>query len=169
MRLAVSGGQLLFTYVCYIPSRLPVFAVGPEYQYLFLICVKRIVWRTHTIFKQIHVCLKLEWSLYDRYWLSRELLRFEVFFSCPFSILLWVTYTNMLVATQWPLKYAPNLTSLVCAYKGASIYFQWITGYSICHCGKCFRSTTRYTLCTFCHSFYAWSSTLKEPKKYHES
>ena len=36
-------------YVCFIPSRLPVFAVEPQYllQYIFIF-VKSIIWRTHT-------------------------------------------------------------------------------------------------------------------------
>ena len=36
------------TYVCFIPSRLPVFAVEPQYllQYFFIF-VKRIIWITH--------------------------------------------------------------------------------------------------------------------------
>ena len=36
--LAVSGGKHLFgiTYVCFIPSRLPVFAVGPQHQHRYL-------------------------------------------------------------------------------------------------------------------------------------
>ena len=37
------------TYVCFIPSRLPVFAVEPQYLLQdFFIFVKSIVWRTHT-------------------------------------------------------------------------------------------------------------------------
>ena len=37
------------TYVCFIPSRLPVFAVEPQYLLQdFFIVVKSIIWRTHT-------------------------------------------------------------------------------------------------------------------------
>ena len=42
---------------------------------------------------------------------SWEILPFEVFFICLCDVLLWVTYANMLVTTQWPLKYAAHLTS----------------------------------------------------------
>ena len=37
------------TYVCFIHSRLPVFAVEPQYQHRdFLIFVESIIWKTHT-------------------------------------------------------------------------------------------------------------------------
>ena len=36
------------TYVCFIPGRLPAFAVGLQYQHWFFISVKSIIWRTHT-------------------------------------------------------------------------------------------------------------------------
>ena len=37
------------TYVCFIPSRRPVFAVEPQYLFQeFFIFVKSIIWRTHT-------------------------------------------------------------------------------------------------------------------------
>ena len=37
------------TYVCFVPSRLPVFAVEPQYLLQdFFIFVKSIIWRTHT-------------------------------------------------------------------------------------------------------------------------
>ena len=53
MRLAVSVGTTSvcfeITYVCFIPSKLLVFAVEPQYQHqdLFFIFVKSIIWRTH--------------------------------------------------------------------------------------------------------------------------
>ena len=48
------------TYVCFIPSRLLVFAVQPQYQHQhFKIFVKSIIWRTHKIFKKFHVGLIL--------------------------------------------------------------------------------------------------------------
>ena len=90
MWLAVSGGQPLVYF------GLPMFAVS----------------LIHQIFKKIHVGLKLEWGSHDKYWLNCERLPFEVYFSCPFDVLLGVTYANMLVATQWPLKRAPHLTFL---------------------------------------------------------
>ena len=37
------------TYVCFIPSRLPVFVVEPQYRHqYFFIFVKSIIWRTYT-------------------------------------------------------------------------------------------------------------------------
>ena len=52
------------TYVCFIPSRLPVFAVEPQYllQY-FYFCQKYHLNYTYKIFKKFHVGLKFEWGL----------------------------------------------------------------------------------------------------------
>ena len=98
------------TYVCFIPSRLPVFAVEPQYllQYFFTF-VKSIIWITHTKIQKFHVGLKFEYQ----YWLSCERLPFEVFFSCLCEGLPGIAYANMLLTTQWPLKRAAHLTSLV--------------------------------------------------------
>ena len=102
------------TYVCFIPSRLPVFAVEPRYllQY-FLFCQKYHLNYTFKIFNKFHVGLKFEWGLPDQYWLSCERLPLEVFFSCLCEGLPGIAYANMLVTTQWPLKRAAHLTSLV--------------------------------------------------------
>ena len=52
------------TYVCFIPSRLPVFAVEPQYLLKdFFIFVQSIIWRTHTKSLKNHVGLKFEWGL----------------------------------------------------------------------------------------------------------
>ena len=55
VRLAVSGGQPIYfgiTYVSFIPSRLPIFAVEPQYQHrYFFIFVKYIIWRTQNLQK----------------------------------------------------------------------------------------------------------------------
>ena len=81
------------TYVSFIPSRLPVFAVEPQYLLQdFFIFVKSIIWRTHT---------------------SCERLPFEVFFICLCDGRLGIAYANTLVITQWPLERAAHLTSLV--------------------------------------------------------
>ena len=71
------------TYVCFIPSRLPVFAVEPQFWHQdFLFCQKHHLKDTYKIFKKFHVGLKFKWSLYYQYWGSCECLPFEVFFSC---------------------------------------------------------------------------------------
>ena len=107
------------TYVCFIPSWLPVLAVEPQYRhqdFLFLSKVQFGHKDTYKIFKIFHVGLKFKWDLWDQYWVSCERLPFEVFFSCLCDGdigLLGVTYANMLVTTQWPLKRAAHLTSLV--------------------------------------------------------
>ena len=103
------------TYVCFIPSRLPVFAVEPQYlfQDFFYFCQKYHLKDTYKIFKKFHVGLKFEWGLYHQYWLSCERLAFGVFLSCLFDGLFGIAYANMLATTQWPLERAANLTSLV--------------------------------------------------------
>ena len=104
------------TYVCFIPSRLPVFAVEPQYLLQYFFCQKYQLNYTHKIFKKIHVGLKFEWGLQDQYWLSCERLPFEVFFSCLCEGLPGFAYANMLVTTQWPLKRAatsPHLSGFV--------------------------------------------------------
>ena len=78
------------TYVCFIHGRLSVFVVVPKFQhrlFLFLSKVEQILSKLKTSF--IWCCLLL-----------------------PFDGLLGVTYATMLVATQWPMKHALNLTSL---------------------------------------------------------
>ena len=78
---------------------------------IFSFCQKYHLKNIYRIFKIIQDGLKFEWFLRKKYRLSRELLPFEVFFSCLCDVLLGVTYANMLVATYWPLKRAPHLTS----------------------------------------------------------
>ena len=52
------------TYVCFIPMRLPVFAVEPQYLLQdFYLCQKYHLKDTYKIFKKIHVGLKFEWGL----------------------------------------------------------------------------------------------------------
>ena len=120
MWLDVNGGQHLFI------IGLSLFTL-PLVDFLYLlwspstnidifIFVEIIIWRTHKKSFKNHVGLKYEWSLLDQYWLSCQFLPFEVFFSCLCDFLLRVTYINMLVTTQWPLKRAAHLTSLVWVY-----------------------------------------------------
>ena len=60
--------------------------------------------KTNKIFKEFHVCLNLQWGLWDRYWL-----RWKFFASFHFHVFTAVAYANMLLATQWPMKRAPHL------------------------------------------------------------
>ena len=73
------------TYICFIPSKLPVFAVEPQYR---LFCQKYHLKDTYKIFKKIYISLKFEWGLKDQYWLSCERLPFE-FFWLPVWWPLW--------------------------------------------------------------------------------
>ena len=92
-------------------------------------CQKYHLKETYKIFKNIHVGLKFEWGLYDQYWLICEHLPFEVFFSCLCDGLLGVTYANMLVTTQWPLKRAAHLSSLCLGLCGMAA---WMLNEAIC-------------------------------------
>ena len=96
VQFAVSGGQPLFTLglPISIPRILPVFAVGPLYQYrLFLICFKDIIWRTQTKSSKMP-CKFKTWMSYVRQILSWKRLWFEVFLGCPLDVLLGVTYAT---------------------------------------------------------------------------
>ena len=102
------------TYVCFIPSRLPVFAVEPRYRLQYFLLSKES-FEGHTQNLQKKSCQFKIWiGVCGQYWLwSCERLPFEVFFSCLCDGILGVTYADMLVTTQWPLKRAGQLTSIV--------------------------------------------------------
>ena len=52
------------TRVCYIPSRLPVFAVEPQYRHQdFLILSKLLLKDTYKMFKKFYVGIKFKWGL----------------------------------------------------------------------------------------------------------
>ena len=55
------------TYVCFIPSRLPVFAVEPQYLLQYFLFLSKVSFELHIlwykIFKKFHVGLKFEWGL----------------------------------------------------------------------------------------------------------
>ena len=101
------------TYVCFISIRIPVLTLGPQYQHCIFLFLSKVPFEGYTqSLKNIHVgCRFKTWMGFVGQISNWELLPFEVFFSCPFDALLGVTYANMLVVTQWPLKRAPFLTS----------------------------------------------------------
>ena len=98
-------GQLLFAFglnLCLLSShRLPVPERGFQYkQQFFHWFLKYHLEGTTEIYKEIHVGLKLEWSLYDKYWWSWKCLLFGVFFSHPLKLCAeWLMQTQ-----QWPLS-----------------------------------------------------------------
>ena len=57
------GHHLCLLWDCFIPSRLPVFDVEPQYllQYFLFFCQKYHLNYTYKIFKKFHVGLKFEW------------------------------------------------------------------------------------------------------------
>ena len=85
-------------YVCFIPSRLPVFAVKPQYLLQDFLFLSKVSFEGHI---QNLQC-----------WLSCERFPFKVFFSCLCDGHLGIAYANMLATTQWPLERAVHLTSL---------------------------------------------------------
>ena len=91
------------TYVSFISSRLPVFAVEPQYLLqFFYFCQKYHLNYTYKIFKKFNVGLKFS-SIWG-------------FLSCLCEGLPGIAYANMLVTTQWPLKRAatsPHLSGFV--------------------------------------------------------
>ena len=98
---------LAIIYVCFIPRIIPVFVLGPQYQHRsFFLLMSKYHLEDKQYHQKFHVGLKLDWSFYDNYWLSWKLLSFWIVCSYPFDVLLRVTYRNILVATQWPLKRA---------------------------------------------------------------
>ena len=115
MRLAVSGAQ-------------PQFTLGLLMFALSLVDFLSLLLNPSTDIKIFYFCQKyhlkdalkssknfmLVWNsnvgpILSKLWR----LPFEVFFSCLCDALLGVTYANMLVTTQWPLRRATHLTSLV--------------------------------------------------------
>ena len=118
MRLAVSWTQPLFTlgllmFALSLVEFLSLLLSASTDIKIFYFCQKCSLKNTYKIFKKFHVGLNFEWGLKDQYWLSWERLPLEVFFSCMCDGLLGDTYANMPVTSQWPLKRAAHLTSLV--------------------------------------------------------
>ena len=119
MQLAVSGAQPLSTLglLMFALSLVGFLSIllspGTDIKFFLIFCQKYHLKDRYTIFKQFHVGLKFEWGLKDQYLISCERLPFEVFFGCLCDGLLGVTNANMLVTTQWSLKRAAHLTSLV--------------------------------------------------------
>ena len=134
LRLAVSGGQTLFTLelLMFTLSSTDFLSLlwSPSTNIdIFDFCQKYHLKDTHNIFKKS--CWFKIWMGFVGQILSWELLPFEVFFSCLCDVLLGVTYANMLVTTQWPLKRAPHLTSLVwvcVVWTSLEIAALWIAG-----------------------------------------
>ena len=75
------------TYVCVIPSKLPVFVVEPQYRLQDFSFLSKVSFEGHI----------------------QNLLSFK---NCDVGWEFGVTYATMLVTTQWPLKRADHLTSL---------------------------------------------------------
>ena len=94
------------TYVCFIPSRRPVFAVEPQYLLQYFLFLSKVSF-------ELHIQNLQKISCWFKIWMG---------FVGPILIKLWtsfiwglqgIAYANMLVTTQWPLKRAGHLTSLV--------------------------------------------------------
>ena len=112
MWLAVSGRQPLFT------LGLPMFALSLEHclcrgapvPTLFFHLCKNIIWRTQTkIFKIFHACIRLGF-------VGHKMIRLPLW--CP----LW---SNILVASQWPLKRAPHMQVSVW-YEGLEAHWSYL-------------------------------------------
>ena len=98
------------THVCFIPSTRPVTAVEPQYQHHFF--VQTIISRAHTKSSKNSCRFKTLMGFVAQILIKLGTSSIWGFLWLPFDVLLGVTYANMLVATQWPLKRAPHHTSL---------------------------------------------------------
>ena len=103
------------TYVCFIPSRLPVFVVEPQYLLQYFLFFSKVSFELHIQNPQKNSCwLKIWMGFVGPILIKLWILPFEVFFSCLCEGLPGIAYANMLVTTQWPLKRAspPHITCL---------------------------------------------------------
>ena len=114
--LAVSGGQHLFT------LGLPMLALSLKYFLSFLWgpstnidfwCVKNIIWKTQPKSSKNSCRFKIWMGFVRQILIKMETFSIRGFLQLPLDILLGVTWANMLVATQWPLKRAPPLRGYV--------------------------------------------------------
>ena len=106
MRLAVRGGQ-------------PRFTLGLFMFALSLVYFQSLRWSPSTSIEVFLFLLKVSFeghiqnvpknSCWFKIWMGFV---GPIFISCLCDVLLGVTYANMLVTTQWPLKRAAHLTSL---------------------------------------------------------
>ena len=136
MRLAVSGAQPLFTlgllmFALSLVDFLSLLLSPSTYFNIFLF-LSKVSFELHIQnLQKFHVGLQFEYQ----YWLSCERLPFEVFFSCLCGGLPGIAYANMLLTTQWPLKRAAHLTSLVWV---CVLWLPWKLNGAICamhtHC-----------------------------------
>ena len=101
------------TYVCFIPGRLYVFAVELQYLLQYFLFLSKVSFELHIQNLQKISCWFTVWMEFVGPILSCERLPLQVFFSCLCEGLPGIAYANMLVTTQWPLKRAAHLTSLV--------------------------------------------------------
>ena len=105
------------TYVCFIPSRLPVFAVEPQYLLQYFLFLSKVSFELHIQNLQKMSCWFKIWMgfvgpILIKLWTSS----IWGFFSCLCEGLQGIAYANMLVTTQWPLKRAatsPHLSGFV--------------------------------------------------------
>ena len=105
------------TYVCFIPSRLPVFAVEPQYLLQYFLFLSKVSFELHIQnLQKISCWFKIWMGFVGPILINCEHLPFEVFFSCLCEGLPGIAYANMLVTTQWPPKRAatsPHLSGCV--------------------------------------------------------
>ena len=100
------------TYVYVIPSRFPVFVVEPQYQQRDFLFLLKVSFEGHIqILKKscwFKIWMGFVWPMLIKLGTSSiwGFLNLPVW--CPLG-----SYVNMLVTTQWPLKRAAHLTSLV--------------------------------------------------------
>ena len=102
------------TYVCFIPSRLPVFAVEPQYLLQDFLFLSKVLFEGHIQNLQKIPCWFKIWlgfvgPILIKLWSSSIWGLLQL----PLWCRLRIAYANMLETTQWPLERAAHLTSLV--------------------------------------------------------
>ena len=102
------------TYVCFIPSRLSIFAVEPQYRHQDFLFLSKVSFEGHIQNLQKISC----WFKIEMGFVGPILSKIVNVFHSRFSLIACVmaSYANMLVTTQWPVKVqltSPHLSGFV--------------------------------------------------------
>ena len=113
----MSGGQPLFTLgLSKFALSLEYFLSlpwGPSTKIDFFICVKNIAWKTQTNSSKIPCRFKTWMGFVGQILIKLKASFIRGFLQLPFDAFYGVTYANMLMATQWPLKRTPHMSGSV--------------------------------------------------------
>ena len=98
------------TYVCFIPSRLHVFSVEPQYRHQDFLFLSKVSFERHIQNpKKIHVGLKFEWCLWDQYEVRNV---FRLRFSLVACVI--ASWELLMQTCWWPPTEVCSSTHLIC-------------------------------------------------------